>query len=31
MNLATWLPGMFILGIVSMGLCVLFLKACENI
>ncbi len=31
MNLATWLPGMFILGIVSMGLCLLFLKGCEKI
>lgn len=31
MNLATWLPGMFILGIVSMVLCFLFLEACEKI
>lgn len=31
MNLETWLPGMFILGLVSMGLCLLFLKACERI
>jgi hypothetical protein len=31
MNLYTWLPGMFILGIVMMGLCVLFLEACDKI
>jgi hypothetical protein len=31
MNLATWLPGMFLLGIISMGLCLLFLKGCEKI
>lgn len=31
MNLETWLPGMFILGVLSMGLCFLFLKACEKI
>lgn len=31
MNLETWLPGMFILGVLSMGLCLLFLKACEKI
>jgi hypothetical protein len=31
MNLATWLPAMFFLGIVSMLLCVLFLEACERI
>jgi hypothetical protein len=31
MNLATWLPGMFFLGIASMGLCLLFLKGCEKI
>lgn len=31
MDLATWLPGMFTLGIVSMGICFLFLKACERI
>jgi len=30
MNLATWLPAMFLLGIVSMLLCVLFLEACEK-
>ena len=26
-----WLPGMFVLGFVSMGLCLLFMKACEKI
>lgn len=31
MNLATWLPGMFILGFASMGLVYLFMKACEKI
>jgi hypothetical protein len=31
MDLATWLPAMFALGLVSMGVCFLFLKACENI
>ena len=31
MNLALWLPGMFLLGIAAMGLCLLFLKACEKI
>jgi hypothetical protein len=31
MNLAIWLPGLFILGIVTMGLFLLFLKACEKI
>ncbi len=31
MSLATWLPAMFFLGIVSMLLCVLFLEACERI
>ncbi len=31
MNLAIWLPGMFLLGIAGMGLCFLFLKACEKI
>jgi hypothetical protein len=31
MNLAIWLPAMFVLGIVMMGLCLLFLKACEKI
>jgi hypothetical protein len=31
MNLAIWLPAMFALGLVSMGLCLLFLYACEKI
>ena len=31
MNLAIWLPAMFILGIVMMGLCLLFLEACDKI
>ncbi len=31
MDLATWLPGMFILGLAAMGLCYAFLIACENI
>jgi hypothetical protein len=31
MNLATWLPGMFLLGIASMLLCFWFLDGCEKI
>jgi hypothetical protein len=31
MDLSIWLPAMFALGLVSMGVCFLFLKACENI
>ena len=31
MNLEIWLPAMFLLGIVAMGLCYLFLKACDKI
>jgi len=31
MNLAIWLPGMFILGLAAMGLCYAFLLACEKI
>ena len=31
MNLAFWLPAMFLLGIVTMGLMFLFMKACEKI
>ena len=31
MNLEIWLPAMFGLGLVAMGLCFLFLKACEKI
>jgi hypothetical protein len=30
-NVVMWLVSMFVLGLVSMGLCVLFLKACEKI
>ncbi len=30
-NVAIWLAGMCVLGLVSMGLCFLFLKACEEI
>ncbi len=31
MNLFAWLVAMFLLGLVAMGLCYLFLKACEKI
>jgi hypothetical protein len=31
MILEIWLPGLFLLGFVSMGLCLLFMKACEKI
>jgi hypothetical protein len=31
MDLTTWLPGMFILGLVAMGLCYAFLVGCEKI
>jgi len=31
MNLVIWLPAMFLLGVVAMGLCYLFMKACERI
>jgi hypothetical protein len=31
MNLEIWLPAMFLLGLVAMGLCYLFMKACEKI
>jgi len=31
MNLEIWFLSMFLLGIVSMGLCFLFMKACEKI
>jgi hypothetical protein len=31
MNLVIWIPAMFGLGLVSMGLCLLFLYACEKI
>jgi hypothetical protein len=30
-NLAFGLPAMFLLGLVTVGLCYLFLKACEKI
>jgi hypothetical protein len=29
--LEIWFPGMFLLGLVSMGLCFLFMQACEKI
>jgi hypothetical protein len=31
MNLAFWLPAMFVLGILSMVLCFLFFDGCEKI
>jgi hypothetical protein len=31
MNLALWLPGMFVLGLFTMGLIVLFLYACDRV
>jgi len=31
MNLAIWLPAMFLLGLVLMGLCYLFMEACDKI
>jgi hypothetical protein len=31
MNLVVWLPAMFLLGLVSMGLCIAFVTACERI
>jgi len=31
MNLLIWLPAMFVLGIVLMALCYLFIEACEKI
>jgi len=31
MNLAFWLPAMFLLGIAALGLCFLFLIGCEKI
>jgi hypothetical protein len=31
MELEIWLPAMFLLGLVSMGGCFLFVKACEEI
>jgi hypothetical protein len=29
--LEIWLSGMFLLGLVSMAVCILFMKACEKI
>jgi hypothetical protein len=31
MNLAVWLPAMFLLGFAGMGLCFAFLRACDKI
>ncbi len=31
MNLATWIPETFFLGIAIMGICYLFIKACDKI
>jgi hypothetical protein len=31
MNLVVWLPAMFVLGLVSIGLCIAFVTACEKI
>ena len=31
MNLAFWLPAMFLLGVAALGLCYLFLIGCEKI
>jgi hypothetical protein len=31
MGLAMWVVWMFVLGIVALGLCFMFLKACEKI
>ena len=31
MNLTIWIPVTVVLGLVAMGLCYLFLKACEKI
>jgi hypothetical protein len=31
MDLTIWIPAMFMLGLVTMGLCYAFLIACENI
>jgi hypothetical protein len=31
MDLTIWLPGLFALGLVSMGACFLFMVACEKI
>ena len=31
MDLGIWLPAMFLLGMIGMGLCYAFILACENI
>jgi hypothetical protein len=31
MNLWIWLPAMFALGLVSLGICLAFVSACERI
>jgi hypothetical protein len=31
MMLQIWLPGLFLLGLVAMGLCYLFMEGCEKI
>jgi hypothetical protein len=31
MNLLLWIPMMFLLGLVLMGICLAFIKACEKI
>jgi VIT1/CCC1 family predicted Fe2+/Mn2+ transporter len=31
MSISIWMISMFVLGLVAMALCVLFLKACEKI
>jgi hypothetical protein len=31
MPVEVWLPAMFLLGLISMGLCFLFMQACEKI
>jgi hypothetical protein len=31
MNLAIWLPATFLLGLMGLGLCYVFLLACEKI
>jgi hypothetical protein len=31
MDVAVWLPATFVLGLLGLGLCFAFIKACENI
>lgn len=31
MDLVFWLPAMFLLGLVAVGLCYLFMRACDKI